>query len=85
MGKNPANDAMITAAALPGPNHNTRRGRNDRSGNAPKSMIIGVRVKSNLFLLPATKARGSATEKARKRPQARFRKLWPNLSKKDSS
>ena len=75
IGKNPTMDAIIMAAVLPGPTHSTKSGRNERSGSAPNSITNGVRVKSNLFLLPATKAIGNANEKANTIPQMRFRKL----------
>lgn len=74
---------MIIAATFPGPNHRTRRGRNERSGSAPKSIIMGVKVRSNLFLLPAVNASGKATANAKKRPKTRFRKLCIIFSRND--
>ncbi len=75
----------MIAAAFPAPNQSTRRGRKDRSGSAPKSITSGVSVRSNLFLLPATKAMGRAIEKASTRPQVKVRKLCAMRSRKAGS
>jgi predicted oxidoreductase len=75
IGKNAATEAIIIAAESPGPNHKTSKGRKDRSGRAPNNITSGVRVTSNGFLLPATKAVGRAIEKANTSPKIRLMKL----------